>query len=370
MVSLFSTSEVKPAVPDKVKATTPVQPSEAQIGFGILLGDDMVRKLLDHEPSPEEVEDDTRLILERRKFTKKKKFNRTKLDDWHLKVKSFIKTVPLLLEFNNRQTNREWFESMLVAYLYKTKFSKKRDVSLTLPRLTEEDGETIGSALRPILLNSTEAEEGVGRWIKTYPVLKELDKKELWFRRFMVVLAEPTIQPILFGFKVKVYVSLFVGYGDCLTDGYAIYVFWSLGLMGAVYKNVSYILINLFFQCLVAWAQTKECGWKVMLREMFYVVCFIKPAIDAHRYVSGIKTHPDALFSSLVEMISGKVSEMVCEAIPCGVSQTKIWIVSEVKSSDLAMSILFSSLAIGYGSGLISYNADTAPENRKTKKRF
>jgi len=250
-----------------------------------------------------------------------------------------------------------------------TLYNENKDISKTIENLTKEMGISIGSEFRRTCETSPDAEEAVERWIGLFQVLQEFDKKP-WFRKFMTVLSEPSIKASLFGYKQKVYLSLIVGYFDCGTDIYALYIMYMLSLYIDFRWNFGYILTNLILQLIVVLMQTQGLPLRTILLELLSVWLFIKPALDAHRFVNGININPNALLSNMAEMILGKCSELFAEAIPCGLHQMKVWIQSGDMPLYIAISILISAASIGYTSALISYNFDTSREYRKKNKRF
>ena len=126
---------------------------------------------------------------------------------------------------------------------------------------------------------------------------------------------------------------------------------------------------SLSVQLLTTYSQNHKKSKWVILREMMFVVSFLKPAVDAYRVATG---HEDehATYDPLVEMALGKGTELAFESIPGGLLQAYVFINSPEKKLFLLISILISTLTTGYSSAMISFDMDVSVANRKEVPLF
>jgi len=122
-------------------------------------------------------------------------------------------------------------------------------------------------------------------------------------------------------------------------------------------------------QLLFTYTQNRKKSKWVILRELAFVVTFLKPAVDAYRIANG-KEDEDAVMSPLVEMAMGKGVELGLESIPGGLLQAYVFINSPKTTSFLVISILISALTTGFSSAMISYDMDVSVANRKEVPLF
>ena len=104
-----------------------------------------------------------------------------------------------------------------------------------------------------------------------------------------------------------------------------------------------------------------------MLKEMMYVLFQMKGVKDAYAVSTGVEQHEDALIDPLNEMMYSKGAEMFAESIPSALVQCLFLIRSDIMPTSILGSVLISSLATGFASASMSFDADTSPENRKSK---
>jgi len=153
------------------------------------------------------------------------------------------------------------------------------------------------------------------------------------------------------------------------TDTWVIISYLKIGQISGAFSLMAMIGSSLTFQLLFAYMQNKKKSKWVLLRELMFVVTFLKPGVDAYRVATGHEDE-DATTSPLVEMACGKGVELAFESIPGGLLQAYIFINSPEKSTFFLISILISALTTGFTSAMISFDMDVSVANRKEVPLF
>jgi len=156
---------------------------------------------------------------------------------------------------------------------------------------------------------------------------------------------------------------------DMITDMRVINSYQASGNTSGANSLIAMIGSSLFVQLLTAYGQNKKKSKWVILRELAFVVSFLKPGVDAFRVATGYEDK-DSTFNPLVEMAIGKGIELALESIPGGLLQAYIFINSPEKTMFLLVSILISTLTTGFSSAMISYDMDVSVANRKEVPLF
>ena len=139
------------------------------------------------------------------------------------------------------------------------------------------------------------------------------------------------------------------------------------GQIGAANASVAMIVMNLFCQAGIVYAQNSRRPWRVIALELFYVFIFVKPGIDAYRIVNLDRQWKDPALNldPLAENAFTKVSEMLLEAVPSAVLQSAIIIMGGRYTVAAVLSIVLSALSTGYTSSSMSFEYDTSVVKRK-----
>ena len=328
-------------------------------------------KLQAHLPTPKEKQKYAEELREK-SGKPNEHYHLTSKDKSHLKITSYLKTDEALKDFSENEENEKWFIPMLTACLQKdiTLESLSEVGDKERINLVETEGYAIGSELRRLMKVSRSSEIGVADWILSHQALKTLDKERNWFRPMLVSLANFMMPKHLFGLQMRVYTGLAISVFDMVTDLIMIYEYAKEGNMSACIGQIIFVLINTAIQLTLVWAQTKNKGWLIMLREMLFVVLQIKPAVDAYRVTRGIETDDDVMLSTFDEMLVGKVGEIFGESIGSTVMQMYYLSKSAKKSKIATGSLMASIMATGYGAALVNYNFDTSQERRAINPDF
>ena len=91
--------------------------------------------------------------------------------------------------------------------------------------------------------------------------------------------------------------------GDLVSDMTVIVSYFQEGRTGQAYGLISMVMTNLFIQVLIVLAQNSKKNRSEKLREIFFVVTFLKPAVDAYR-VATVHEDDQLSVSPLKEMVS------------------------------------------------------------------
>ena len=156
---------------------------------------------------------------------------------------------------------------------------------------------------------------------------------------------------------------------DMITDMGVINTYQASGNTSGANSLIAMIGSSLAAQLLVTYIQNKKKSKWVILRELAFVVSFLKPGVDAYRVATGYEDK-DSKVSPLVEMAMGKCSELAFESVPGGLLQAYVFINSPEKTMFLLGSILISTLTTGFSSAMISFDMDVSVANRKEVPLF
>ena len=83
--------------------------------------------------------------------------------------------------------------------------------------------------------------------------------------------------------KFRVYLGALISLLDMYTDIETILRFFNEGNNGFAWANVSFVITSLVIQIVVAYAQHRKRGAKLLAYEFSIVLSLLKPAIDARR---------------------------------------------------------------------------------------
>jgi len=233
---------------------------------------------------------------------------------------------------------------------------------------TKSEAIKIGKTFAMFLLTTTEPSAAVDAWTKDNKELKDLMETD-WFEPMMNAIAKGLLKSSNLGLKWRVGLGAGLSIMDMITDTGVINSYRVSGNTKGAYSLMAMIASNVAVQLLITYAQNKKKSKWVILRELVYVVTFLKPGVDAYR-VATSREDEHAVMSPLVEMSIGKSAELAFESIPGGLLQAYIFINSPEKTLFLLISILISTLTTGFASAMISYDMDISVANRKEVPLF
>ncbi|GMH85717.1 hypothetical protein TrST_g4793 [Triparma strigata] len=265
-----------------------------------------------------------------------------------------------------------WFKPMIVAVLNNS-LHMAPAIDSKLVFLSEDDGHVIGSGLAlPIAINLTN-DAAVEEWLARYPALKEFGRGgdgEKWFIPMIEVIAARLLSSAAWGMTTRVLIGGGVSLLDFASDLYMI----------KLYREdpdnlvFSYLMIGMVGLCCllqlgIVTAQNWKAPLHIKIREMLYVICFVKPAVDAYRVATGNVQSRHSMASPVLEMMAVRCVELFAESLPSACLATYVVINGESSFAALA-SILISALSAGYTCASISYDLDTNPDQRLKAPTF
>jgi len=257
-----------------------------------------------------------------------------------------------------------------------TKTNSKVDIAPAIMGPTGNENENtskseairIGKSFAMFLLTTTEPSAAVDAWAKDNKQLKDLMETD-WFEPMMNVIAKGLLKSSNLGLKWRVGLGAGLSIMDMITDAGVINNYRASGNTKGAYSLMAMIGSNVAVQLAITYLQNRKKSNWVILRELAFVVTFLKPGVDAYRVATGHEDE-DAVMNPLLEMSIGKSAELAFESIPGGLLQAYIFINSPEKTIFLLISILISTLTTGFSSAMISFDMDISVANRKEVPLF
>ena len=173
----------------------------------------------------------------------------------------------------------------------------------TITRTTVQDAAKIGNSFAMFLLTSTEPKLAVDAWRLEHSVLQQLFDEHQFFEPMMQTIAKRLLASGNLGLKMRVFLGAFLSIGDLVSDTTVIVSYLQEGKTGQAYALISMVMTSLCFQIILVLGQNSKKSRKEKLREIFFVVTFLKPAVDAFRVATGNENEHMSM-SPLQEMVS------------------------------------------------------------------
>ncbi|GMH79460.1 hypothetical protein TL16_g08152 [Triparma laevis f. inornata] len=114
---------------------------------------------------------------------------------------------------------------------------------------------------------------------------------------------------------IALLLGAFMSFADLVFDITMINEYMGYDMNSAIATIVT-VLLSLFLQCVVVYVTHKKRKRVEILREMFYVLTFIKPGVDVYRVVTKQPQPAGASLTPLDEMIYLRGIELFSECIP------------------------------------------------------
>ncbi|GMI24568.1 hypothetical protein TeGR_g5832 [Tetraparma gracilis] len=260
-----------------------------------------------------------------------------------------------------------WFETLLLEAL-RNRLRLQKGSSKALADFKEEDARKAGRAFANALVANVTPVAAVDEWVMTYPALGELELRFPFVRPMMNAVASEILAQVPWGVKFRAYLGAGVSVVDGASDAYMVKKFYEMGNTGAAEGLLAMVGGNLAMQMLNVYTANeglKKDKGRTMLRELLYVVTFVRPGVDAHRVASGAEQLPGAATTPLQEMLFTKGCELVFEAIPGLVLQLAALLVAEEKNTSAIISIFISAASTALTSTTLFWDHDTDPFERK-----
>ncbi|GMH84137.1 hypothetical protein TrST_g12286 [Triparma strigata] len=129
------------------------------------------------------------------------------------------------------------------------------------------------------------------------------------------------------------------------------------------------LCLNLFFQLMFVVVQNAKRGARVLLREVLFVLTFVKPGVDVYRVVTTQKNAANNMISAQNEMLIMKSVELTMECIPSAVIQSMAFM-SGSHSIVAIFSLASSILTAAFISASIRIEKDVSTNARKYSPDF
>ena len=263
-----------------------------------------------------------------------------------------------------------WFPSLLEGML--SNWLRDPEIIITkLNNLSKQEARTIGRSLALALCDRRVAESGVDLWVNDYPALVEFAKRQRWFGPMVLVIGQRKIEKAWWGLQWNVGLGAVLGIADVGTDVYAIINFAMKGNFGFARALIAMVSASMAIQLLIVSVNGKKRGVGHMSKEALLVLTGLKPAVEAYRFISGVKADVDDLLEPMFMITLTKVVEMVTESIPSALVQIYANLASsdEVRLASLG-SILISIVTIAFVTTTICFDFDLDPGFRASSPDF
>jgi len=233
-----------------------------------------------------------------------------------------------------------------------------------LRNLTDDEATILGKSFRRHLLANKEFEGAVEAYRLDNPVLQPAFDNFPALRPILVAISKRLLAASLGGLAKRVALGAFLSIGDLVSDTTVIISYFEEGRTGQAYALISMVTMSLFCQIILVLAQNSKKSRSEILRELFFVVTFLKPAVDAYRVSTGYEDG-QLNFSPLQEMGVSKGAELAAESIPGNVLQIYVFITNPTRSTLHLVSILISTMTTAFNSAVMSFDMDASPEQRR-----
>jgi hypothetical protein len=118
----------------------------------------------------------------------------------------------------------------------------------------------------------------VDEWIGTYPALKELDRREVWFRPMMDLIAQRLLAEVPWGLKLRVFLGAALSVMDLASDISVIILYMATpGKEGYGRNLTSMIATKLFCEMYTVYLQNRKRGPSYLFKEICIVLTGLKP---------------------------------------------------------------------------------------------
>ena len=163
--------------------------------------------------------------------------------------------------------------------------------------------------------------------------------------------------------------ALYMGAGfsimDLIFDIAMVYTFSTTGHPKFAAATLATICLSIFFQLILVVLQNAKRDKRVLLREVLFVVTFVKPGVDVYRVVTKQEQAKNAMFPPMSEMVYLKAMELVSECIPGAVIQT-MGFVNGGHSLLAIMSLISSILTAAFIGASMTIEKDVDKVTRKS----
>ena len=222
----------------------------------------------------------------------------------------------------------------------------------------------MGKSFRKHLLANKEFAVAVDAWRLANTTLQPLFDHSPVFGSIMVAIGKQLLVSSNMGLVKRVVLGALLSIMDMISDVWVITSYYAEGNDSGATALMAMIMCSTAFQLVLVISQNHKKSKWFILREVMFVLTFLKPGVDAYRVATGY-IDEETTASPLVEMVLGKGIELAGESIPGSLLQVYMYINSPDKLPVFLLSILISTLTTGFTSALISFDMDVSVANRK-----
>ncbi|GMI16016.1 hypothetical protein TrLO_g2078 [Triparma laevis f. longispina] len=157
---------------------------------------------------------------------------------------------------------------------------------------------------------------------------------------------------------------------DTMTDIYMVYTYYSTNEHAFARATMFSLFANIAIQLGIVVLQNKNLGLGRLVKEMMYVIFFIKPGVDASRVVLGTEQSVGSVTNPKIEMILSKLSELFTEAIPGSLIQSYAFLTGANQTTAAIFSIIVSIFCAAFTSAGVSFDMDLDRASRAQTPQF
>jgi hypothetical protein len=219
----------------------------------------------------------------------------------------------------NQPTLLTWLPPF-AAEMSSGRLRRAQRVSVPLAELNGADGTRVGRQLNLALAKCVDAPSAVDDWLREVPAMQEACAAWPWFKPMVVVMAPRRLQTVGWGIAFRVVFCAILTYADMGSDLYTFYQYRAAGQDFFASATLTILGVSMLTQLVLVIVQDHR-SLPAVLKGMFFVASFVKPALDARRVVKGAVQEAHQLFSPFVEQVVSKVLEVALESAPAAFFQ-------------------------------------------------
>jgi len=229
-----------------------------------------------------------------------------------LNVKTIIKSHCALSEL---QKTYPWLEVFL-SEVVKGRLSLNRPIGEKLSCLSSYEAQRIGKNLGGALRQRKTPQAGLYQWKMQNPAMVELFEQHESVEALMLVVSSVVVKQALWGLLWRVSTGACLNMLDVVSDiNVIIFYLQTEGQQAFGWALLGMILLCLVLQLGVVYVQNRR-NPMYMWREVFIVLSFMKPPVDAYRVATEVKMEPHHAFDVKTEQYLNKCIEVFAESIP------------------------------------------------------
>jgi hypothetical protein len=210
---------------------------------------------------------------------------------------------------------------MLVEILCnKLQLSFGHTVATSPSQVTAEQGSHVGKGLAFQLVWHGRAAPAIQAWVRQFPALQQLQALHPWVLVMVQQIAAALLTQASWGLHMRVLLCGLLTYLDLGSDLLVTKQYLDDGEVTGAALTLSFLAVNMSFQVALCVGQNFR-NVPVMLREIFYTLILLKPALEVVRLLSSERHEPYQTFPLLQENAYSKGIEVATECLPAALTQ-------------------------------------------------